>query len=435
MFTKAISIAVFALIAVLINTTLLVSAIPKISTLGAKFFTEDGDQFYIKGVAYQLISLDPLTDKDQCERDAKQMKDLGANAIRVYHVDPTADHTDCMSAFEDAGIYLFVDLDTFTTQISQDTPSWNDTSLSAFSAVLDEFIKYDNTAAVFVGNEVLTFGNQSDAAPYVKAAIRDVKGYRDSKGYRKIPVGYSAADIPELRPVLQNYLACGKKEAESADFFSLNVYEWCGESGYDQSGYAMLQKNASDYNIPLFVSETGCRVPKPRLFDDQAAILGDKMSDTWSGTIVYEWIAEENDYGLISYGPKVDPEKVTAALDGFPRSGTPTPVAPDYSNLKKHWATLSPSGVKSSDYTASKKPPACPTATVSGWMVDGDVPLPSLGQVLDRATEVSPTPKTTATGSAATASASGKGAATGGKEIASMGAGLVGVMLGFIVWL
>lgn len=102
--------------------------------------------------------------------------------------------------------------------------------------------------------------------------------------------------------MLQNYLACGKKEAESADFFSLNVYEWCGESGYDQSGYAMLQKNASDYNIPLFVSETGCRVPKPRLFDDQAAILGDKMSDTWSGTIVYEWIAEENDYGLISYG-------------------------------------------------------------------------------------------------------------------------------------
>lgn len=64
----------------------------------------------------------------------------------------------------------------------------------------------------------------------------------------------------------------------------------------------MLQKNASDYNIPLFVSETGCRIPKPRLFDDQAAILGNKMSDTWSGTIVYEWITEENDYGLISYG-------------------------------------------------------------------------------------------------------------------------------------
>lgn len=110
------------------------------------------------------------------------------------------------------------------------------------------------------------------------------------------------ADIPELRPVLQNYLACGSKEIESADFFGLNVYEWCGNSSYEGSGYAELQKNASNYNIPLFVSETGCNIPKPRTFDDQAAILGPDMADTWSGTIVYEWISEKNDYGLISYG-------------------------------------------------------------------------------------------------------------------------------------
>lgn len=266
----------------------------------------------------------------------------------------------------------------------------------------------------------------------------------------KLTPNASIADIPELRPVLQNYLACGNKEAESADFFSLNVYEWCGVSSYDGSGYAMLEKNASDYNLPIFVSETGCRIPKPRLFDDQAAILGPKMANTWSGAIVYEWIAEENDYGLISYGmltfcfsgisadiwlgPKVDPEKVTEALDGFPRSGTPTPVAPDYSNLKNHWATLSPSGVKSSDYTATRKPPACPSATVSGWAVDGDVPLPTLGQVLNRATPSASTSSTKA-GTAATASTTGKGQATGRREIAGMGAGLVGVMLGFIVWL
>lgn len=45
------------------------------------------------------------------------MKELGANAIRVYHVDPLADHTGCMQAFSDVGIYLFVDLDTFQTYI------------------------------------------------------------------------------------------------------------------------------------------------------------------------------------------------------------------------------------------------------------------------------------------------------------------------------
>lgn len=73
----------------------------------------------IAGVAYQLTSLDPLVNATQCQLDASLMKDLGANTIRVYHVDATADHDGCMSAFSDAGIYLFVDLDTFTTQINQ----------------------------------------------------------------------------------------------------------------------------------------------------------------------------------------------------------------------------------------------------------------------------------------------------------------------------
>ena len=51
--------------------------------------------------------------------DASSMADLGANTIRVYHVDSTADHDACMSAFAAHGIYLFLDLDTFDTQFDQ----------------------------------------------------------------------------------------------------------------------------------------------------------------------------------------------------------------------------------------------------------------------------------------------------------------------------
>ena len=71
------------------------------------------------GVAYQPGPDDPLINSDQCQLDAKAMQDLGANTIRVYHVDPSGNHDGCMSAFANAGIYLFVDLDTFTTQITQ----------------------------------------------------------------------------------------------------------------------------------------------------------------------------------------------------------------------------------------------------------------------------------------------------------------------------
>lgn len=49
------------------------------------------------------------------------MKTLGANAIRSYRVQGNADHSGCMKAFADAGIYLFVDLDnpTINTAIGQ----------------------------------------------------------------------------------------------------------------------------------------------------------------------------------------------------------------------------------------------------------------------------------------------------------------------------
>jgi len=48
-------------------------------------------------------------------------------------------------------------------------------------------------------------GNGSAAAPYIKAALRDVKAYRDSKNYRKIPIGYSAGEWVQLARVKQAF--------------------------------------------------------------------------------------------------------------------------------------------------------------------------------------------------------------------------------------
>lgn len=128
-----------------------------------------------------------------------------------------------MAAFANAGIYLFLDLDTFTTAIDPSGSVWTTSQYNAFGAVMDAFHSYSNTLGFFVGNEVIAQANQSNAAPYIKAAARDMKAYRDSKGYRSIPVGYSAADIAELRPMLQNYLACGGNSSQTIDFFGLNA--------------------------------------------------------------------------------------------------------------------------------------------------------------------------------------------------------------------
>jgi hypothetical protein len=259
---------------------------------------------------------------------------------------------------------------------AQDKPHWNETQFKAFQAVMDAFHTFDNVAGFFVGNEVLTNPAGSPAAPFVKAAARDLKAYRDSKGYRQIPVGYSAADIGSLRPMLQNYLACGDKPAEAIDYFALNAYEWCGDSSYTTSGYSGLTANITEYNIPIFFSETGCNVVQPRTHADQGAIFGPEMTPYWSGAIIYEWIQEMNGYGLVQFGPHVDPNSPGAPPDGWPRSGAPIPVQPDFDNLKREWAAAKPMGVNESNYNPSLKAPRCPDRWPSVWEVDGTAPLP-----------------------------------------------------------
>jgi hypothetical protein len=78
---------------------------------------------------------------------------LPDSLIVAYHVS-SGNHDGCMQAFSDNGIYVFLDLDTFDTQIEQADPQWTYRQLSAFTAVIDMFQKYDNIAGFFVANEV-----------------------------------------------------------------------------------------------------------------------------------------------------------------------------------------------------------------------------------------------------------------------------------------
>lgn len=316
-------------------------------------------------MAYQGTPADPLVDVTQCQLDAASMQTIGTNSIRVYHVDPWENHDGCMSAFENAGIYVWLDLDTFNTTIVQTAPEWSATQFLAFAQVMDVFQQYDNLGGFWIGNEVINMPDGAPSAPYVKAATANLKSYMAAKNYRTIPIGYSAADIAELRPMLQNYLACGDP-SQSIDFFGLNSYEWCGDATYQTSGYSNLQAMSQGYSIPIFFSETGCNVGGPRTFSDQDAIFGPDMIDTWSGSIIYEWVQETNNYGLVNYP------------NGQIYSGAPIPISPDFPNLQSKWASINPSGIAEAAYTPSFSPPPCPAAT-AGWNVNGAVPIPTLG--------------------------------------------------------
>jgi hypothetical protein len=205
------------------------TSLPTITTKGNAFFAGD-DRFYIRGVDYQpggsSSPTDPLLDYATCSRDIAKFKELGLNTIRVYTVDNSKNHDECMNALAAAGIYLVLDANTPGYSLNRASPaeSYNSAYLQSIFSTVDAFAGYTNTLAFFSGNEVINAANSTAAAPYVKAVTRDMKQYIGERGYRSIPVGYSAADVSSNQYLMGRYMDCGDTPSRS-DFYAINNYE------------------------------------------------------------------------------------------------------------------------------------------------------------------------------------------------------------------
>ena len=170
-------------------------------TVQGNAFFQGNNRFYIRGVDYQPggsseIS-DPLADADGCRRDIAEFQKIGLNTVRVYTVDNSADHDECMNALAQAGIYVVLDVNTPKYSLSRSDPdtSYNDVYLQNVFATVDMFARYPNTLAFFSGNEVVNDAPSSQTAPYVKAVTRDMRSYMRARKLRQVPVGYSAVSL------------------------------------------------------------------------------------------------------------------------------------------------------------------------------------------------------------------------------------------------
>ncbi|EMC99955.1 carbohydrate-binding module family 43 protein [Baudoinia panamericana UAMH 10762] len=362
--------------AAIVATSLLVSraaaAVDPIVIKGSKFFYKtNGTQFFIRGVAYQQDYngngtagygsndqyTDPLININNCNRDIPYLLQLNTNTIRVYAVDPTRDHSACMAALANAGIYVIADLSspTIGQNIDRSNPQWNDGIYARYTAVVDAFQNYTNVLGFFAGNEVSNAPNNTNASAFVKAAVRDMKAYIKSKNYRTIGVGYATNDDADIRVNMADYFNCG--DASSAiDFWGYNIYSWCGESSYTASGYDVRTQEFSTYSVPAFFAEYGCNNVEPRPFTEVQALYGPNMSTVWSGGIAYQYFQEANNYGLVTV------------------SGQSVTTNQDFSNLKTQLASISPSSVASASYTPTNSPQACPS--VGGNWSAAATPLP-----------------------------------------------------------
>lgn len=271
---------------------------------------------FIKGVAYQQdytgggsngsavaaasggsgSYIDPLADYASCSRDIPYLTKLETNTIRVYAIDPTKDHSQCMNALAEAGIYVVADLSSPGNSINRADPAWNDALYARYTSVVDAMHNYTNTLGFFAGNEVSNSPNNTNAAAFVKAAVRDMKAYIKSQNYRPIGVGYATNDDAAIRVNLADYFNCGD-QTDAIDFWGYNIYSWCGDSSFVQSGYAARTKEFSTYSVPAFFAEYGCNKVEPRTWTETTALYGNQMTGVWSGGIVYMYFQESNDYG------------------------------------------------------------------------------------------------------------------------------------------
>lgn len=261
-----------------------------------------------------------------------------------------------MAEMANAGIYLVLDVNTPDYSINRADPeiSYNDVYLQNIFATVDAFAGYTNTLAFFSGNEVINDGPTSAAAPYVKAVTRDLRQYIGSRDYRRIPVGYSAADVDTNRMQMAQYMNCGTDD-ERSDFFAFNDYSWCDPSSFQESAWDQKVRNFTGYGIPLFLSEFGC-VEAERQFGEVASLYSTNMSAVYSGGLVYEYTEEGSEYGLVT----ITDSTVTEG--------------PDFADLESALSgTPDPSG--DGGYSETSNASECPTQMAPDWDVpNNDLP-------------------------------------------------------------
>lgn len=336
-------------------------------TINGNAFFQNNQRFYIRGVDYQPGGssnlTDPLADPDVCKRDIAVFKDLGINTVRVYTVDNTADHSECMKLLQDAGMYLVLDVNTPNAAISRDFPacSYNADYLQSVFATIDSFAKFDNVLGFFAGNEVVNSENTTRTATYVKAVVRDMKKYMKARKYRAIPVGYSAADVSSNRQLIAQYMNCGDDADARIDMLGINDYSWCGPANFKTSGWSEKMQMYQGYSVPIFLSEFGCnKVVSSRPFTEIQTLYSTQMSSLFSGGLVYEYSQEANKYGLVQIN---DDDTITKLTD--------------YNNLKSQYAKAqNPTG--DGGFSKNSKYSTCPSYQANVWEANNTLPdMPS----------------------------------------------------------
>ncbi|EZH76002.1 hypothetical protein ATO12_04220 [Aquimarina atlantica] len=293
-------------------------------TISNNLFMCGKDQWAPKGVCYQPTDfVDPISDNNLTviqnllkTTTTYGFTNMKINAIRVYQVDPTKDHTKVMNALAAAGIYVLVGAVDHTTV--HDGPTIYNARLKA---VADEFCKYQNVLGFSIGNETIDPGAKGQNPGYdipnkIRAGAKYLKAYMAKNCPRVVPVTAALRDDPDFTiPAAKAYM-CGDP-SERLDFLGYNCERWAGGTLAAKVGaYYTLTKAFEGANpVPITFTEMGSnpRAVSPRTWEQVDYLYGGtkltpqsgsgspiNMADVVSGGFAFRYYERNAGWGMLT---------------------------------------------------------------------------------------------------------------------------------------
>jgi glycosyltransferase involved in cell wall biosynthesis len=249
-----------------------------------KFFRLGAEKFYVKGVTYGPLAPGednlPFATPEQTRSDFAQMRELGANTVRIYHLPPTW----FLDLAQEMGLKVFVDVAwpknlTFTIDA--------DLQRQAHAAVREAALRCGNHPAVFaisVVNEI-----PPDIVRY--AGREEIQDFVDEL------VGTVKQSAPDCLVTFANFPTTEYLQPRCTDFACFNVY--LHDDRTFRNYLARLQSIAGER--PLMLGEYGIDTHREHSEESQAEILGRHVRAVFdeglAGTFIFSFTDDWHTHG------------------------------------------------------------------------------------------------------------------------------------------
>ncbi|KAK7186372.1 1,3-beta-glucanosyltransferase [Paraphaeosphaeria sporulosa] len=297
---------------------------------GSHFFYRTVLPFLYEPFGYELSNFnpppDPLGSGILCRRDIPYLSGFNINVIVVAYIDRDKDHSECVNALADAGIYVVPQVDAGVNSYF---------SLANYSNVL----AFRMTAA----------GQQPTDLLYFRAAFRDMRTYMSEVLHRSIPIVLSILPEEQEKDTI-DYIWC---HDDAADIVQLPEHVDAVDFAKSLSGLIVLEGMRCDLYIGEF---------DDRNYEFMYDVYSDKGVAALSGGILDTYYGDWNEsmtFAIMVLRFEPNNENAIEPLAGA-------------MSLSSVLAAAKPSFTNEAQYNPTTITRSCPTG--SEWAFSGVLP-------------------------------------------------------------